>query len=301
MVGLRDRCFRASLTTWSRLAPHFELQTGPRKFKVTPSRRDTLCLRKWSPNWKSRSIARVLRARGGWFIDVGANVGQTLVDYVAAGIGDGYVGFEPNTRLVAQLNSMIEENGLQSCMVVPTGLSDSCGLAPLHTRAGHPDDAAATIIPGLRPDFGELRVQLIPVSRFDEVRPMLPAQRIGLMKIDVEGAEALAIAGMTETLRSERPWIICEVLRHAGSTSIADTNARADRLMEMLKACAYQVLLLRKTQTEGDVLGLEPLEAFPHDAYTPENAPQHDYAFIPAEDAAQAGLLAQTQASSAPR
>ena len=136
------------------------------------------------------------------FIDVGANVGQTLLDYCAAASGAGYLGFEPNPLCSSHLASIIEKNTLEDCRVIPAGLSDANGVAELLLEDLGDAEPAATMISDLRP--GRIyRSVLICCLRFDDLAASIVNGPIALMKIDVEGAELLALRGMKRTLREQ--------------------------------------------------------------------------------------------------
>lgn len=279
MVGASMRIKAASF-----LAPQLSISTGGRNLSVRAEAPEILRLGRWSRSWKTHIVEKVLTQRGGGFVDVGANIGQTLVDYVAAGVGSGYAGFEPNIRLANQLQTLIAANGLRDFMVVPAGLGEESGLVPLYLRPDAPGDASATIIDGLRPSRGALDVQVISVMRFDAVRNLLPFSRVGLIKIDIEGAEAYALAGMAETLKNERPWILCEVLRADRATDIASHEGRQIRLETILRDQRYKLFVVRKEPGEGAFTALQPIDAFPRDVWTTETAELNDYLFVPEED-----------------
>ncbi|MBB4687107.1 FkbM family methyltransferase [Amycolatopsis jiangsuensis] len=49
----------------------------------------------------------------------------------------------------------------------------------------------------------------VPAVRLDSV-PEVTAQRIGLVKVDLQGRDHRALAGLTEVLRRDRPHVVCE-------------------------------------------------------------------------------------------
>ena len=58
------------------------------------------------PNWKTDLIKRLVLPNDGAFIDVGANVGQTLLDTLNAHPMVQYIGFEPNPSCVFYLRTL---------------------------------------------------------------------------------------------------------------------------------------------------------------------------------------------------
>src|ERR1700754_138910 len=65
----------------------------------------------WKPDWKTEIVGKTLAVRAGAFIDVGANCGQTLMDYFAAPVTTSYFGFEPNHHCISALKDIIRVNG----------------------------------------------------------------------------------------------------------------------------------------------------------------------------------------------
>lgn len=134
---------------WRRALPRSTLVGG--KLRVGPVASDAAmrALLNWRADWKTTAIAKVLRARPGDFVDVGANVGQTLLDFVSAQVRTHYVAFEPNLVCCDHLDRLIGENGLDNCRVIPAALGDRNGITPLY-RSGEVD-AGATTLRELRP------------------------------------------------------------------------------------------------------------------------------------------------------
>ena len=72
-------------------------------------------------------LFRRLYSPGTILVDVGVNIGQTLIKYVSiAGKECHYVGFEPNPRAASYVDEIIIRNGLTNASIVPAG----CGAAP---------------------------------------------------------------------------------------------------------------------------------------------------------------------------
>ncbi|MDH8249875.1 FkbM family methyltransferase, partial [Klebsiella pneumoniae] len=67
--------------------------------------------------------------------------------------------------------------------------------------------------------------------RFDDIRAALQIGKIGLLKIDVEGAELPVLRGMEASIVKDRPWILCEVLHRDFRAEASDHQLRLDALM----------------------------------------------------------------------
>lgn len=82
---------------------------------------------------------------------------------------------------------------------------------------------------------GDLVASDVPVVRVDELLRERRIERLDLAKIDTESTEPDVLVGMLETLRRDRPWIICEVLLGRGAESA---------LNDLLRSLDYRFYLL---------------------------------------------------------
>lgn len=133
--------------------------------------------------------------RGAVVFDVGANVGfYTLLASVLAGPEGKVFAFEPMPRNLRYLNLHLTLNGVTNATVVQVAVADSDGtvcfdLGPNHAT-GHLDDQ------------GRLRVQAVTLDDMVFARG-LPAPSV--IKIDVEGAEALVLRGAARVVSVHHP------------------------------------------------------------------------------------------------
>jgi len=254
--------------------------------------RDPICLSSlfWEPSWKTQLIARVLAERPGAFIDVGANVGQTLFDYLATGAKSGYFGFEPNVRCAAYLSRLVSHNALGGVALVPIALGDSAELLQLHSLGSSETDSAAFIHPFVRPNW-ETRSEFIPSLRFDEVLRPLGIEQISLCKIDVEGFELEVLRGMKSVLGDLRPPVLCEVLDADAQADLAVHAERLDRLGSLLDQADYRIFHVNKTSA-GLFAGLQEITDFPKRRWDKALESQSDYLFVHRLDPVAGGLVA---------
>ncbi len=168
-----------------------------------------------------RDTVRVMRARlgpGDTMIDVGANIGYFTVSAArAVGPTGRVVAFEPAAATRQLLADNLRLNGLTNVTIRDEALAAARGEVPLYL--GPQDDSG---LASLRPLAGSSStvVQQVP---FDEI--WNPADRVALVKIDVEGAELATLTGMSALLARDRPDIIVEVtdryLRALGASAAA--------------------------------------------------------------------------------
>ena len=146
-------------------------------------------------------IRRYLRP-GDAFLDVGANVGvYTLLAASLVGKSGVVHAFEPGILASARLDENIALNQLANVTVHRFGLSDRQGSAAFSAEG---DDCVASLIPGgaIATAGNVLQVQCV---RLDDY---LPSLKWAMAKIDIEGAEPLAIRGVITHLAAGNPPVL---------------------------------------------------------------------------------------------
>lgn len=231
-------------------------------------------------NWKSRLLARLLPLREGAFVDIGANLGQTLLDLRRVDAERTYVGFEPNPTCVYYLRRLIELNGLQdNSIIIGAAVSAAEGVAPLYSRSGDRADESATIHVGFRPMRKLSAPVHVPVLSLDNVWPNLSTAALAMAKIDVEGAEVEVLTGMRRIISRDRPFLLCEVLPAPRATKLEITRRRHADIEALLQQNAFRIFNIDRDD-RGDLVGLAQMERFPLDHWCPETRYRHDYLFV---------------------
>lgn len=270
------------LAAWRKAAPPCRVPGTSITVRPFASDAPMRALLGWRPDWKTKAIAAILEHRPGVLIDAGANVGQTLLDFIAAPVRSSYVGFEPNITCLQHLMELISLNQLERSRIFPAGLADRSSLQDLHLFGGDADPGASTIR-ALRPGI-ETRTMPSAFYRFDDIADLLPEPDVALVKIDVEGSELAVLRGMAVMLREKRPWILCEVLHR---DQVADPAAYADRceqLMGLLDDLGYEVHRIVQDRDGASVTDLVRISAFPDRAWDEESSRECEYIFVPASD-----------------
>ena len=170
----------------------------------------------WEPTIKS-TISTLLKD-GDTFVDIGAHIGShSLTAAQTVGPTGHVIAFEPLPANLAFLSQMIVRNRLFNVTLIALALADRCRVLTLH--AGDCENLGQTSI---RPVSGHVYRAI--TTRFDQLIPSEIWPKIRMIKMDVEGAEAMVIAGM-ERMLSELPcdYLICEItdeyLKECGSSA----------------------------------------------------------------------------------
>jgi FkbM family methyltransferase len=154
-------------------------------------------VRAYEPETVAAFLASISTLEAGEVFDIGANVG--IFSIIAA----------PTPQLAATYRAISGANQL-TCEIEELALGARNGSATLYISAK--TDSSNSLMEGFRPATGTVDVR---VEQLDEYVTRT-GRRPQVMKIDTETTEPDVLAGGLETLRSIRPWIICEVL--AGKT-----------------------------------------------------------------------------------
>lgn len=195
----------------------------------------------------------------GTFVDVGVNIGQTLIKLRSAWPDVPYVGFEPNPVCVDYTERLIAANGYRNASIIPAALTDEDGDGSLLLWQGDdPDDSTATLIKDFRAKSAsekEIPVRLVRWRSF-EIRSN-PA-KLGVVKVDVEGGELEVLVTMQARINSDRPVVVVEVL----PTYDPPKRMRSERqrgIERMAAACELRIFRIHK----GDrSISLEALTEF---------------------------------------
>jgi FkbM family methyltransferase len=222
-------------------------------------------------------------SRRSGLVDIGINIGQTLLKLRSFDETCPYVGFEPNPFCVLYVKELIARNKLQNCTVVPVALAAKAGLAGLESASEA--DTGASIIEGLRGEQSHTRTEYIATLRFDQVPAELTSAPV--VKIDVEGAELDVLTGMAGCLGGLRPFILCEVLHAHSLDQLALMEERNVALMRLLTSHRYDALRLLKDDQWASVVDIEPVTAFPNETYRWNSQSVCDYVFTPKERTAE--------------
>ncbi|CAN5861512.1 hypothetical protein BH23ACT5_BH23ACT5_01780 [soil metagenome] len=135
--------------------------------------------------------------------DIGANIG--LFSLLGAALSESaIVAFEPDPTLIEIARHLVEINGLTGIEFEQLGLSDAEGRFPFYLSSK--GDSSNSLIEGFRTARETIQVTTRTLDSYRD------RQTPGLIKLDVESAEPLVLAGGRRLFEECRPWLICELL-----------------------------------------------------------------------------------------
>jgi len=132
-------------------------------------------------------------------VDIGANIGYyTLLMAPLTGPKGEITAFEPDPDNYRLLTKNIKCNRIGNITAVKKAVSNRSGSARLFLNRGHRGDHRIFDNKGQRPSLG------IETTSIDDY---LAGKRVDLIKMDIQGAELLALQGMRKTIR-QNPGVI---------------------------------------------------------------------------------------------
>ena len=262
------------------LQTNIKIKFGTERFLVPIGREWGVTYLFVRPNFKTdllRHISKIVKID--CFLDVGANIGQTMLEVHAHNRNTAYYGFEPSNECCNALDSLAKNNNI-SAQIFPWACSNNSRPIKLFTHSAL--DQSATIVPEIRHDSHvDISGKWIASYPLDILNGEINLTSNFVLKIDVEGSEMNVLIGAEDIINAYRPIIICEVL-HAHSTFEMPLNDKHKNQIELfLNKNNYRIFLC--ILSNGiNLHNLVEIEYFPREIY--ENSPNTcDYLFVPSE------------------
>lgn len=139
-------------------------------------------------------------------IDVGTNIGETLLNFAKINRDGVNFGFEPVPYLYEIAKNNITLNKFESIELINKGLSSS--EETLSFSEVSENNSGGTFLTRAN---SEDPVRSVQVVRLDDFVNRRGIENISLIKIDVEGFEMEVLKGASETLRCFRPTLFVEI------------------------------------------------------------------------------------------
>lgn len=176
-------------------------------------------------------LERLLDAHG-VFVDAGANQGEFSIA-AAKVVGRGRViAFEPVTEYRQRLLENVRLNGFDNVEVVPVALGEEQGWLPIYDQqAACADGTRNEGLPSLfRTPSRSQPLEVVPVRTLDDVLAELGVEKVNVIKLDIEGAEWMALRGALKTIAQSRPTLILEIARETCRAGGHEPEALAEWL-----------------------------------------------------------------------
>ncbi len=194
-------------------------------------------------------------------VDVGANIGQTLLKWKAVGgINARYIGFEPNSLCIFYLQKLVASNQFKNVELMPFALGSETAVSKLKMSTYNGEisaDPSASVSKEIRDDSFYNDYNYVPVINPDIAFRICDLEnKKYLLKIDVEGFEEEVLKGFTEIIKRDKPVIILEILSpsiHFSEKVNAHRKNRRYQIQLMLNHLGYRMHnILSNGMLDGD-------------------------------------------------
>ena len=155
--------------------------------------------------WEQQ-LFRTLCRPGDTVVDIGANVGlYTAIAARAVGSAGRVISLEPHLESYSYLQKTIAINGLTHVRAVNAACGDHSGTVDLFLTDENKADSRLYDVTGARP---RTTVEMVTL---DDLLEREGVRKVDVIKMDIQGAEALALKGMRRTLRTPgKLTLVCE-------------------------------------------------------------------------------------------
>jgi FkbM family methyltransferase len=200
-------------------------------------------------------------------VDVGGNVGQSVLSLYTIFPNARIVSFEPNPTVFCELQRLTKK--FPQLTVIPNGLSNETGEAELFIPSYNGN--ALSGLASFDYDSSKDWLSKERIARFDPNKLTVASKRVTLtrlddrglkpdfIKIDVQGLEYQVLAGGLGTIRKYRPVILAETIRYGSD---------AHRIVQPLGYCLMEFDGHSFMEVRGEIRRtnqfLIPAERLPH-------------------------------------
>lgn len=149
------------------------------------------------------------------FIDAGANQGEFSVAAARIIKHGQVIALEPVAEYRDRLLENSRINNFGNIRVITAALGDREGSLPIFDRPDNFEDGTRNEgLPSLFSSESRRHArELVAVRRLDDVLKEFGIARVDLIKLDIEGAEWMALRGAVDTIAVHRPKLILEIGR----------------------------------------------------------------------------------------
>ncbi|MFH1888963.1 MAG: FkbM family methyltransferase [Candidatus Omnitrophota bacterium] len=174
-------------------------------------------------------------------VDIGANIGYyTLLFAELVGKGGKVFAFEPNPDNFSLLSKNVSANGFENVVLVNKAVSDMTGPIKLYISKRNCGDHRIY-------DYGERRrvIEVGSVRLDDYFRDF--EGKIDFIKMDIQGAELLAVRGMPSLLEKNKD---IKMVTEFWPIGLNNSGARPEDYLNTLKGLGFRLMHLANEEEE---------------------------------------------------
>lgn len=197
---------------------------------------ETECMRAWIDLAQSAECV----------LDIGANTGLYSLAAGAANTDVCVHAFEPVPRIAAIAKENVKLNESMNITIHEVAVGAAVGQASLYDPGGDQPSSASLMDGFLASKTKAINVNVVTIDTFMDKHNL---SKVDLIKLDVEGVEELALAGMERTIKKCKPSILIEVL---------DSRTTLMEKLEELRNMGYRAYYMQQSGLEicGSVISV---------------------------------------------
>lgn len=224
-------------------------------------------------DWMDLLIQSLVKEQDGCFVDVGMNIGQTLIRVKTNLPEIEYLGFEPNSTCVSYCQQLVRINHLKNCTIQNCALSTK--VQNLILEKSLMTDVRASVVSALRPGFFTEYENVLAL----DYQTFYLDKKIAFVKIDVEGSEFEVLSGMINAIVKYKPIIACEILDSHNSDTLELTQKKANQVVALMNSLDYAII--RLITNNCNIVSFERVETIIIRQWTYKSGALNDYLFYP--------------------
>lgn len=203
----------------------------------------------WNRSYENY-VARVMRPLlqpGDVMLDLGANLGYfTLLGAARVGPHGKVIAFEPGAGNCGLIRASIRHNRFQNIVLHQKAVADRAGYVGLELEGSN-----GKIVRDAPPELANVETVALDAVLANE-------PRITLVKMDIEGAEGLALRGMQQLIARHRPRIFAEF----HPSALRQVSGMApEHYLSALRAPGYELFVIDRAEGLSHALTNEQILA----------------------------------------
>ena len=224
--------------------------------------------------WMIDLLIKLNKIEANKFVDVGANIGQTLLKIKSIDENIEYIGFEPNSSCVHYLRKLIRINSFNNVILLPIGIDTKTTLKELFFFNNSETDSSASIIDGFRKGL-IYKKEFVALYDIKELKSKINLDNMSILKIDVEGAELSVLESFIENIKTSKPFILMEILPVYNEKVNLQRFKRQSRIEHILEDLNYRIFRINKNK--GTFFNVDEIQ----NIGVHSNLNKCDYIFVP--------------------
>ncbi|MFK8013651.1 MAG: FkbM family methyltransferase [Marinicellaceae bacterium] len=201
-----------------------------------------------SESWMLKILELLNLSSDKLIVDVGVNIGQTLIKIKTTYPKMEYIGFDPNPFCVFYLKKLISANNWENTNIIPSGVANYSGIEFLDYYSDDITDSSASIITDYRKKSTVYKRDIVTLLEIERIDKLFKDKVISAIKIDVEGAELGVIESFVNKISEDRPFLLVEILPVYNKNNISRINSQI-KIEKILKNLNYQIYPIHKGST----------------------------------------------------